>query len=147
MLGGYSWRQKRFRVWTLHYDDSIKRFTFKPWARWRGQSGPGKEIAFLGDSNVVQEAKSKLVDMLRSKQKLSVGGLDMEPFEVLCTLLKEAKFAEIGGPPQIVKVYEHMNAHAFPVYWPTHDSKVCAFGRPLLRYEVVKSKLIDPDNL
>jgi uncharacterized ubiquitin-like protein YukD len=148
MLAGYSWRQKRFCAWTLHHDNSIQRFTFKRWTPWQAQSGYKKEIAFVGDSNVVARAKSDLVSVLQAKGKLSSGGLDMEPLEVLRDLLRANQFAEIGGSPQVVKVYEYMKSHAFPIYWPSLLSgEVTVLGRPLMAYEKPRGRIIDPDNL
>ncbi len=34
LLGGWSWKHSRFKVWLLHYDASIKKFTFRPTSRW-----------------------------------------------------------------------------------------------------------------
>lgn len=148
MLSGYSWRQKRFRVWTLHYDHARTGFTFRPTSPWRGQSGHSKEVAFVGDENVVQAAKAQLLATLRAKGKLQTGGLDMEPFEVLRDLLRSGTYSEIGGSPQVVKVYEHMNVHPFPVYWPNAaEGQICTLGRPLLPYEKPSGRVIDPDNL
>lgn len=146
VLAGYSWRRKRFQVWTLHYATGAGAFTFRPTSPWRGQSGLSKEIAFVGDDAVVSAAKAALVDRLRAKGKLTDGGLDMEPFEVLRDLLRSGQFSEIGGAPQIVKVYEHMNEHAFPVYWPDRASgQLTALGRQLMPYEKVKGRVVDPD--
>jgi hypothetical protein len=147
MFSGYSWRQKRFRCWTLHYDNEIDRFTFRPMTRWQAQKGAAKEVAFVGDAPVVRAAKSALVSLLRAKGKLIAGGLDMEPFEVLRDLLRSNRFDEIGGAPQVVKVYEYMKSHAFPLYWPSLASgQISLLGRPLLAYEKPAGKIIDPDN-
>ncbi len=147
MLSGYSWRQKRFRVWTLHYHNGAEGFTFRPTRPWRGQSGHTKEIAFVGDERVVKAAKSALVDRLRAKGKLTDGGLDMEPLEVLRDLLRSQDYPEIGGAPQVVKIYEHMNAHPFPVHWPDACGGLTVLGRQLMPYETFNSKAIDPDAL
>jgi len=147
MLSGYSWLQKRFRVWTLHYHKGAEEFTFRPTQPWRGQAGHTKEIAFVGDERVVKAAKIALVDRLRAKGKLTDGGLDMEPLEVLRDLLRSQDYPEIGGAPQVVKIYEHMNAHPFPVHWPDASGGLTVLGRPLMPYETFDSKAIDPDAL
>ncbi|MDB5681333.1 MAG: hypothetical protein JWO16_1138 [Sphingomonas bacterium] len=148
MMCGYSWRQKRFRIWTLHYDSNIDRFTFRPSAPWRAQGGGHKEIAYIGDPDVVLEAKSRMTAILTAKGKLGSGAFDMEPLEVLRDMLRSNVFPSIGGAPQIVKIYEHSNVHPFPVYWPDKKSDIqTVLGRPMLEYEKVKSKVIDPDNL
>jgi hypothetical protein len=146
MFSGYSWRQKRFRVWTLHFDKEIDRFTFRPMSPWKAQTGSTKEVAFVGDTSVVLAAKAALVSLLRDRGKIKSGGLDMEPFEVLRDMLRAQKYPEIGGAPQLVKVYEYMNSHAFPVLWPTAESgQVSLLGRPLLPYEKPAGRIVDPD--
>ena len=72
--------------------------------------------------------------------------LDMEPFEVLRDMTREEAYPSIGGPPQVVKVYRHMNSLPFGVYWPTRESGVkTLLGRPLLDYEIPGAPVIDPD--
>jgi hypothetical protein len=147
LLAGYSWRSKDFRIWTLHFDLSIQRYTFRPTRDWLGQEGESKRIAFIGDEEPVVEAKARLVEKLRAKDRLISGGLNMEPFEVLRDIIRSRAFPSVGGAPQLVKIYEHMNVHAFGVYWPNRQGGVVSLlGRPLLNYERPPSGTIDPDN-
>lgn len=83
ILAGYSWRKKNFRIWKLHFDSDLQKYTFRPTHEWRGQEGEAKVISFVGDEDAVREAKSQLVIKLRVKDRLIRGGLDMEPFEVM----------------------------------------------------------------
>jgi hypothetical protein len=72
---------------------------------------------------------------------------DMEPFEVLRDMLRSNRYSSIGGAPQLVKIYEHMNATPFGVYWPSKDSgEATMLGRPLLNYERPSWGILDPDN-
>jgi hypothetical protein len=72
----------------------------------------------------------------------------MEPFEVLRDIIRAQKFFSVGGPPQLVKVYEHMNTLPFAFYWPDKASgKVTALGRPLMDYEVASWPVLDPDEI
>jgi hypothetical protein len=148
MLAGYSWRSKVFRIWTLHYDASIRRFTFRPAKPWQGQAGEqSKMIAFVGDDEPVQQAKSLLLERLRATGRLQQGGLNMEPFDVLRDIIRSTRFPSVGGAPQIVKIYEHMNATPLGVHWPSKASgQVSLLGRPLMRYERVSSGVLDPDD-
>jgi hypothetical protein len=147
-LSGYSWRTKKFHVWTLHYDRSITGFTFRPTTEWGGQeSGGYKLIAYVGDDDAVQLAKANLVSLLRERGKLQSGSLDMEPFEVLRDIIRSGIFPSVGGPIQLVKIYEHANVAPIGVYWPDKASgTVSVLGRALLDYEKSSWGVIDPDN-
>ena len=145
MLAGYSWRQKCFRIWKLLYDSHIGKFTFQPSSPWRGDGQEEKVIAFIGDEGPIAEAKRRLVIRLREKNRLTSGGLNMEPFEVLRDIIRSKQFPTVGGAPQVVKIYEHMNCAPFGVYWPDRKGYATVFGRPLLHYEKSEWGVIDPD--
>lgn len=148
ILSGYSWRSKQFLIWKLHFDQNLSKYTFRPTHDWQGQDGESKRIAFVGDEDAVSDAKSSLVEKLRSNGRLTSGGLNMEPFEVLRDIIRSGKFRSVGGAPQIVKIYEHMNINPFGIYWPDKKSgNVTIFGRPLMKYEKPPSGVIDPDDL
>ncbi|MBL8217609.1 MAG: hypothetical protein JNL62_00180 [Bryobacterales bacterium] len=145
IFGGFSWRQKKFAIWLLHYDSHIQRFTFRPASTWRGGTG-NKQIMFAGD--YVEEAKVRLIDLLKSRGKLTTAGFDMEPFEVLRDMIRDRSFRLIGGAPQVFKIYEFMNSQPYGVFWPSRQSgKVTILGRPLLDYEVTDHLVLDPDTL
>jgi hypothetical protein len=145
LLGGYSWKLKRFVVWSLYFNVHLKRFTFRPAQKWRGVKGK-RVFAIVGDS--LNEAKKRLISLLRSKGKLAAGGFDMEPLEVLRDMIRERVDPSIGGPLQVVKVYRHLNASPYAVYWPSRRAgNVTLFGRPLLKYERTQCLVLDPDDL
>jgi hypothetical protein len=146
MLSGYSWRQKRFRIWTLHYDPHIERFTFRAASSWTGEGQEQKIIAFVGDGEAVTEAKRLLIEKLRATDRLVTGGLNMEPLEVLRDIIRSELFPSVGGSPQLVKIYEHMNAVPLGVYWPDRQGgQVTLLGRPLMDYEKLGWRVVDPD--
>ena len=148
MLAGYSWRQKKFRIWKLFFDSNLKRFTFRPTTAWTGEGQEEKLITFVGDQEVVTEARKLLVEYLRKNGRLASGGINMEPFEVLRDMIRGSKFSSIGGAPQLVKIYEHMNAVPAGVFWPDRETgTVSVLGRPLLEYEKVRWRTIDPDDI
>jgi hypothetical protein len=147
ILAGYSWREKDFRIWRLFYDGHLESFTFKPISFWRLPSGTSeKKIGFVGDEEPVKRAKALLVSKLKEKGRLKQGGLDMEPFEVLRDIIRAKEFPAVGGPPQVVKLYEHMNAVPFGIYWPNRsEGQMTIFGRPLMSYEAPPFGILDPD--
>jgi hypothetical protein len=143
ILAGYSWRRSKFAIWTLHFDKSINAFTFRPASAWLGVDGY-RVTAIVGDK--VDKAKENLTEVLRSTGKLTSGGLDMEPLAVLRDMIRSKNHPSIGGPPQVVKVYRHMNCSPFGVYWPDRCSgQISVLGRPLLDYEQPNCGVFDPD--
>ena len=146
LLGGYSWEKKRFAIWTLHFNSHDEKFTFRPAKPWKGQKGGKKLMTFAG--NHVDEAKERLIRILRKKQKLTVSGFDYEPFEVLRDMARDKKYPQIGGAPQMVKIYEYLNTVTAGIYWPDRQSeKISVLGRDLLDYEKCSFPVFDPDRL
>ena len=75
--------------------------------------------------------------------------LDMQPLEVVRRMLRSQQYTTIGGPPQVVKVYKHMQAEAFVVPWEFEDGADAVrtlLGRPLLDYEALDAPAIDLDS-
>ncbi|MBM4040825.1 MAG: hypothetical protein FJ290_20160 [Planctomycetes bacterium] len=148
ILGGYSWVRKAFSLWLIHYKATERMFTYRP-ARNLLPGFPS--IVLLGDC--VREARRRLVALLNERHHLGgdcrVGGtFDMEPFEVLRDILREGRYDTVGGPPQIAKVYQHMNCRPVAVYWPDRSSgSVYLHGRPLLQYEHSNYWILDPETL
>jgi hypothetical protein len=149
ILGGYSWIRKSFSIWLIHYKEKESRFAYRPAGKWIGNF---EKVVFAGDW--AKEAERRLVQLLRGRYRLTADGsealgFDMEPFEVIRDILRESKTEDsVGGPPQLAKVYQHMNTRPIAVYWPNRDSgKVSLLGRPLLEYENTDYWILDPDTL
>lgn len=156
LLGGFSWVHKRFVIWKLHYQKGVDLFTYhqiKKWKGIRGRKNPkfGKRclIAFAGEKEHVFEAQERVISLMSEKYNGEIPCFDMEPFEVLCTMLKQSdEHSSIGGPPQLLKIFEHMNCIPYGVYWPSREEgKISILGRPLIGYERTDVPVIDPDTL
>lgn len=146
MLAGYSWRSKAFRIWKFYYDLHLQRFTFRPTSPWTGAGQEEKLITFVGDGPAIHDVKARLIGKLKQKNRLSSGGLNMEPFDALRDVIRSKEFPSVGGPPQLVKIYEHMNAVPMGIYWPDRKSdQVTVLGRPLMEYEKINWRVLDPD--
>lgn len=145
LLAGYSWQKERFCIWLLHFDARTKKFTYRPTRGWRGVKGH-KLISLTGEN--ADEAKQRIIDLLRKRKRLTVGGFDMEPFEVLRDMIRDGTYPMIGGPPQMLKIYRHMNVRPYAIFWPNRESmRISLLGRPLLKYEVIEHLVLDPDTL
>jgi len=142
LFGGYSWREGAFKLWQLLYDPIIDKFTYRPY-RWYPGKNQRKLITFAGDE--IKVFKTRLDELLESRGKLKSGSFDMEPFEVLRDMIRSEAYPTIGGPPQVAKVYKHLNTQYFAVLWPTSEGKPCLVGRPALPYEAMRVPILDPD--
>ena len=144
ILAGFSWRRADFQIWTLHFDPSINAFTFRPHGDWSGVEGR-RRVAFVGDG--VDEAKQRLRDLLRDSGMITEGGFDFEPFIVLRDMIREGQYASIGGPPQLVKLYRHMNTARFGVFWPNFaNGRPTLLGRAMFEHEKPPIGFMDPDD-
>jgi hypothetical protein len=144
LMGGFSWKKSEYRIWRLHFDAHLGRYTFAPIREWTGQEeGARKVVAFSGD--VAQEAADRLRTLLHERGKMTQGGLDMEPFEVLRDMIRSGLYPSVGGAPQLAKVYRYLQVQPFVVMWPDRDGTPHAYGRPALSYEIFDAPLLDPD--
>ena len=81
--------------------------------------------------------------------------LDWEPLDVLLSFIRDPKCNDIGGPPQIMKIYRHANILPINVLWPedriqnglrTRTFEINHLGRPLLDYEQTRLLTLDPQD-
>jgi hypothetical protein len=135
LLAGFSWRKGRFRIIRVAYDSASNMYRSHSYKVRRRRT-----CVFIGDiddgCDLPKSANTRLMDLLRSRGKLPSGFLDWEPFEILRDIIKEEKYRTVGGPPQVVKVYRHMNVQPFGIYWPSRkDGALTLGGRDTLDYE------------
>ena len=145
LFGGYSWDRKRFYLWHIYFDSKIKIFVNSEVRTWKGIK-KNRVISFIGDYHY--EYRERLIRLMKSKKKFVNGYFDMEPFEVLRDMIREDKYTEIGGAPQLLKVYEHMNCSPISVKWKINGKNLSTLlGRPLQEFEVSNYAEIDTDSL
>lgn len=138
IFGGYSWRQKEFRIWTFHYEPKLKRFSARPAGGFHPRL---KQVAFIGDWATPFRAS-----LAKRLNAMPTGSASLEPLQLLAaTLEAEApkNGSTIGGAPQLVRVGPHMNTRTFCVSWGT-PAKHYLFGRALFDYERCDYWSIDP---
>lgn len=141
ILAGYSWAENDFKIWIIKYDKFTNQFIHET-----PRTIMGNLIAVTGDD--AKEVRKRIHNLMKDKGKKKGDGMDMEPFEILRDKIREESHVAIGGPPQIAKIYSHMNVMPLGVFWPTKKSKQITFlGRPLLNYEMVPFPILDPDKL
>lgn len=141
IFAGYSWKNSEFKIWVLRYNAKLRRFDFQ-----RASKLHGNDIAIIGDHT--KEAKEAISGLARERKIERRAGFDMEPFEVLRNFCRNTEMPHIGGSPQILKIYKHMNSMPYGVYWPTKASNErTLLGRPLIPYEMPNYMMLDPDTL
>ena len=141
LFAGYNWEKSEFKIWKIVYQKGDKKFTSHQIKFWRGVSGD-KKVVFIGD--YVGEAKRRLIEKLKENENLMEGSLNFEPLQVLSEMLIEGqtdnKFSDIGGSPQLIKIYKHLNRVPIAIDWKEkEDSRVTLLGRP-----VTERSLLNP---
>lgn len=145
LLVGYSWRESRFRAWRLKYRKKYKKFSFLPVEGIPGLR-PDTLIYFGGDQT--GRATGCLASILKEKNLLTSGPIDMEPLSALLAMIEDESEGtrSIGGAPQIAKIYRHANVDHFAVRWPPGSEDTYFFGRRILaaeRFDVPLMNLFD----
>lgn len=153
IFGGYSWVEKKFKLWRYYYDKHDKCLA-KDGKDHRIISEINGNFTAIGDQK--EAFKKELRRLLEKKYGSIIGkskelALDMEPFEALCNMLRKVnKRDTIGGAPQMIKAYQYMNCRPVGVYWPEKIddfSNRTILGRRMYDFEDTKYWFIDPVTL
>ena len=139
LLSGFSWKYSSFRIWRFAWDPRYRRYTKRQCGAERG-SDRQATFRFIGTHAAQGRAVSELRKIVagRSSRKL-----DMEPYEVLAAIIESKEYRDIGGAPQVVKVYRHLNSQVFGTTWTIRGEEVETYaGRPLLEFEKLTIPLI-----
>lgn len=135
ILAGFSARRKDFFVWRIAFNEKKMRFEGTS-AKTYG----GELMAMIGDQEPVGATNKRISELLNSS-KAKGTRLGMAPAEAFFGVLSTNRFRDIGGAPQVAKVYEHMNQRHFGVYWPpnvpSEEQHIYLRGRRLKPYEVL----------
>lgn len=133
LFAGYSWRKKDFRIWTIHYLEKEKKFAAREAVSFVPRLA---KAAFIGD-------RSKELRAAVARELTTEGThVYLEPLRKLSEMLqRSSKEKTIGGPPQLVRITQHMNTRPLCVRWNDEDT---LFGRPLFDYENTDYWIVDP---
>ena len=147
IFGGWSWRSLSFKLWRFHFKKNADAFDFEPVGSGL-KVGKGHPIIFAGTRPAIEAARDRIYAKLDEAGRLHTRYFNMEPFEVLRDIIREAKFDDVGGPPQLVKIYQSGNTQPFAVRWPMgNDREITVLGRPLFPGETHRLPVIDPDRI
>jgi hypothetical protein len=137
IFGGWSWRCARFRLWSIRWSAHTEQFESKLIPPMRGR--PGTLCWFAGSQDAVADARIGLERMLHEEGVSPGASLDLQPLALIARTCIQQTYPDVGGAPQVAKVYQHMNTQQFAVSWPTSSGGLLRphlAGRPLLGYEV-----------
>lgn len=129
IFGGYSWRAKKFRLWTFYYEPSSKKMRAR-----RSQNFHPKIQLFASIGDWGARFRRSIHAALRGDFH-DTQFINKEPLLILSKTICEAGVDDtIGGAPQLVRVSQHMTTRPFCVEWGD-DSERHVFGRKLYDYE------------
>lgn len=135
IFAGYSARRKDFFVRRIVFHPKRQRFESRM-ARTVG----GEFLTLIGDREPLGAMHRRMSEQ-RKKSRTDPGRLDMLPAEAFYAILSSKRYSDIGGAPQVAKVYQHMNQRHFGVYWPpevpSHEQKIYLRGRRLRKSDVL----------
>jgi len=143
IFAGYSARKQEFMINKVVFNSKRKKFEIKPSKKINGEL-----LAVIGDKGPVS-AISRIVSEREKKNTGTDFKLDMTPSEAFVEVLSSKRFREIGGAPQLTKMYQNMNQQHIGVYWPPElpheEQKIYLRGRELGKYEALDhSWVFDP---
>lgn len=135
VFAGYSARKKDFFLRRIKFQSKIKKFL-----PTHPKSYGGELVTYVGDEEPVKAAVRRMSE-IHKQSKVKRPRLDMAPAVAFFEVLSSKKFRDIGGAPQVTKLYEHMNTRHFGVYWPPNvpneEQDIFLRGRRLKPYEVL----------
>lgn len=135
VFAGYSARRKDFFVRRIEFQSKRKQFVST-----HPKSYGRESVAYVGDIEPVKATVRRISEILKQSRAIRPR-LDMTPAVAFFEVLSSEKFRDIGGAPQVAKVYEHMNLQHFGVYWPPNvpneEQNIFLRGRRLKSYEVL----------
>ena len=135
IFAGYSARKKDFIINKIVFHSRRKKFEIRSAKKINGEL-----LAVIGDKGPVSAISRRISERVKKHTDTDLK-LDMLPSEVFFDVLSSNRFLEIGGAPQLTKVYQHMDQKHFGVYWPSElpveEQKIYLRGRELGKYEVL----------
>lgn len=135
IFAGYSWMRQEFRIWTIYYSEKDKEFLAREAKSFHPRL---PKVTFIGDW--ATPFRSRIAKYLAQSKETK--RLYLEPLMHLSELLAAAKPTDsIGGPPQLIRITQHMNTRPLCVQWEGQDTLL---GRPLFEYENTDYWIVDP---
>ncbi|MEN0036415.1 MAG: hypothetical protein AAGC78_05080 [Cellvibrio sp.] len=140
IFAGYSARKQEFLVNRIVFNAKKKMFEVKPSKKINGEL-----LTAIGDERPLKSIY-RIISERENSKKVPDFKLDMVPSEAFVEVLSSGRFREIGGSPQIMKLYQNMNQQHIAVYWPPdvpqEEQSIYLRGRKLGRYEALDNSWV-----
>lgn len=134
LFGGWSWKQNRFKLWKLKYKFETEAFVHD------GIGEEGMFFGFIGDELVI--AEQKLTEEMTNNRRILARDFDMEPFQVLLSMIRNDDYTTIDGAIQFAKIHPPGTTEFFGVY---HQGKRTFLGNDVSFENNPAVKFIDPE--
>ncbi len=135
IFAGFSSRKQDFIINKIAFNSKTRKFEIKPPKKVNGEL-----LAVIGDQRPVSEIFRTMSELNKKHCNID-DSLNTIPYEAFIKVLSSKRFREIGGAPQLTKLYQNMNHQHFGVYWPpelsTEEQKIYLRGRELGKYEAL----------
>lgn len=141
IFGGWSWKENRFKLWKLFYNESSDKFESIDHSE---KNANGHTFILLPNPpNILEDAE--LIYKKVIKNNLEGVELDMQPLELIIKISREKPIREVDGPPQVAKVYQSGINEFFGIFWPSIEGKPYLYCRGYNDSEKPLVKYFDPD--
>ena len=142
VLAGYGWRRQRFHCWqsVTSPDGDFS---------WRRARASVHSVVLVGSGRPLA---SREITAFKAGPRLGRGRrppavLDWTPLDVLVKVIRGGADPATGGPPQLVKVFSHMNVLPYAIPWSMPGGRaITVLGRELLEYERSRRLALDVDS-
>jgi len=137
ILAGYSCKKKQSLLYTIEFDNGLKKMIAKP-----ANSIMGQPVAVIGDYELIPQVRYKIHKAFEKAGLMKGDTFGYEPLDVLTEYINDGTIETVGGHLQMIKVYPYMNVLPIGFYYPETD-RIYYYGRPLRRYETFPYLIFD----
>jgi len=137
ILAGYSWVKKKPLLFTITYDNTIRKMRACP-----AKTIMGTPVAVISDYELIPSARRKIYLALEKANINKGDPIGYEPLEVISDFINDSTIDSIGGHLQMLKVYPFMKVLPVGFFYP-ETKRIYYYGRPLLKYETFPYPIYD----
>ncbi len=137
ILAGYSCKKRELLLYTIVFDNGLKKMVAKPAA-----SIMGVPVAVIGDYDLISKVRYKIYKAFEDAGLKKGDTFGYEPLDVLTEYINDGTIDSVGGHLQMIKVHTYMNVQPIGFYYP-ETKRIYYYGRPLMTYETFPYLIYD----